>query len=94
MKFDVFLDNRYQELLFAKNEAKGEFDPLREAEIKATQEIRSAYLTALKWVTKPKVLVSFVRTRLQLEKEPEPVLLNEMKRLQKEKEKKDKAEKK
>lgn len=85
MKLVKFIDNRFQELRLAEQEAdkRREFSLLRESETHALHTLRHIVGTIMKWVMVPVVLTRYTLVLMHVVERPEPVLINmleEMKR--------------
>ncbi len=82
MNFVKFVENRYQELAFESEiEKKGEeFSVLVDSEKKALHWALTFYRESVKWIMIPKVLFHFFAVKLGFESEPEPKMINKLKK--------------
>jgi hypothetical protein len=83
MKFVRFIENRYQELTHLQSQSTA-FEAKVDAEIKAAHDLLTFYRWVLKWILMPKVIGDFFLVKLNLKPQPEPVIMNEMKKKQEE----------
>ena len=83
MNLPLFVDNRYQEL---QQQSKGEetYNLLLDAQMKGLHTILNTYRGVLKWAVIPKLLFEWWEVRQGLRPSPEPVLVIQMKKAQKE----------
>lgn len=80
MNLVQFIENRYQELTLACQKNQDAFEILKDAEIKATHHILTAYRKGLTFLLIPKVLYNFLEVNMKWKPEPKPVLLNKLKK--------------
>ncbi len=80
MKLVNFIDNRFQEIRLAEQEAEKnrEFNIVREAEQHALHALRHGISTILKWLLIPVLFGRYFLVQLQLVRAPEPVLIRLM----------------
>jgi hypothetical protein len=92
LNFIKFLENRYQELRLESDTDKDAFNLRIEAEIKAVHEVLTLFRNTAIQCMKPKVLWDYCLVQLKKKREPEPVLLNMIRKQKEEEELKAKNE--